>query len=44
MISSFLLFSKTGLWGRFFAILANVSKAERYEIPESEKAVPKVTF
>ncbi|MDO9567396.1 MAG: LemA family protein [Candidatus Desulfaltia sp.] len=30
--------------GRFFAILANVSKAEYYEIPESEKAVPKVTF
>ena len=31
-------------FGRFFAILANVSKAEYYEIPESEKAVPKVTF
>ena len=30
--------------GRFFAILASVSKAEYYEIPESEKAVPKVTF
>ena len=31
-------------FGRFFAILASVSKAEYYEIPESEKAVPKVTF
>ncbi|MEA3417099.1 MAG: LemA family protein [Thermodesulfobacteriota bacterium] len=30
--------------GRFFAVLASVSKAEYYEIPESEKAVPKVTF
>jgi len=30
--------------GRFFAILASVSKAEYYEIPESEKAVPKVAF
>jgi LemA protein len=30
--------------GRFIAILASVSKAEYYEIPESEKAVPKVTF
>ena len=30
--------------GRFFATLASVSKAEYYEIPESEKAVPKVTF
>jgi LemA protein len=30
--------------GRFFATLAGVSKAEYYEIPESEKAVPKVAF
>jgi LemA protein len=30
--------------GRFFATLASVEKAEYYEIPESEKAVPKVTF
>jgi LemA protein len=30
--------------GRFFATLASVSKAEYYEIPESEKAVPKVAF
>ena len=31
-------------FGKFFAILASVEKAEYYEIPESEKAVPKVTF
>jgi len=30
--------------GRFFATLASVSKAEYYEIPESEKAVPNVAF
>ncbi len=30
--------------GRFFATLASVEKAEYYEIPESEKAVPKVAF
>lgn len=30
--------------GKFFATLASVSKAEYYEIPESEKAVPKVAF
>jgi LemA protein len=30
--------------GRFFATLAGVSKAEYYEIPESEKAAPKVAF
>jgi len=30
--------------GRFYAAFANVSKAEYYEIPEAEKAVPKVTF
>lgn len=30
--------------GRFFATLASVSKAEYYEIPESEKAAPKVAF
>ena len=30
--------------GRFFATLASVSKAEYYEIPELEKAVPKVAF
>ncbi len=31
-------------FGKFFAVLASVEKAEYYEIPESEKAVPKVTF
>ena len=31
-------------FGRFFAAFANVSKAEYYEIPEGEKAVPKVKF
>ena len=30
--------------GRFFATLASVSKAEYYEIPESEKTAPKVAF
>jgi len=30
--------------GRFFATLASVEKAEYYEIPELEKAVPKVAF
>ena len=30
--------------GRFFALFANVSRAEYYEIPEGEKAVPKVKF
>ncbi len=31
-------------FGRFFAAFANVSKAEYYEIPEGEKAAPKVKF
>ncbi|MDY6790100.1 MAG: LemA family protein [Thermodesulfobacteriota bacterium] len=31
-------------FGRFFAAFANVSKAEYYEIPEAEKAAPKVKF
>ena len=31
-------------FGKFFAVLASVEKAEYYEIPESEKAAPKVTF
>jgi len=31
-------------FGRFFAAFASVSKAEYYEIPEGEKAVPKVKF
>ena len=31
-------------FGRFFASFASVSKAEYYEIPEGEKAVPKVKF
>ena len=31
-------------FGRFFAAFASVSKAEYYEIPEAEKAVPKVKF
>ena len=30
--------------GRFYAMLAGVSSAEYYEIPEAEKAVPKVKF
>ena len=30
--------------GRFYAMLAGVSSAEYYEIPEAEKAVPKVNF
>ncbi len=32
------------IFGRFYAAFANVSKAEYYEIPEGEKAVPKVKF
>jgi len=31
-------------FGRFFAAFANVSKAEYYEIPQGEKAAPKVKF
>jgi len=31
-------------FGRFFAAFASVSKAEYYEVPEGEKAVPKVKF
>jgi LemA protein len=31
-------------FGRFFAAFASVTKAEYYEIPEGEKAVPKVKF
>jgi LemA protein len=31
-------------FGRFYALLAGVSPAEYYEIPESEKAAPKVKF
>lgn len=31
-------------FGRFFAAFASVSKAEYYEIPEGEKAAPKVKF
>ncbi len=30
--------------GRFYSAFANVSKAEYYEIPDAEKAAPKVTF
>ncbi len=30
--------------GRFYAMFAGVSKAEYYEIPEAEKAVPQVKF
>ncbi|MCX5891245.1 MAG: LemA family protein [Deltaproteobacteria bacterium] len=32
------------VFGRFFAGLAGVSKAEYYQIPEAEKAAPKVKF
>ena len=31
-------------FGRLYAAIADVSKAEYYEIPEAEKAVPKVKF
>ena len=31
-------------FGRFYAMIASVSKAEYYEIPEAEKAAPKVKF
>lgn len=31
-------------FGRFYALLAGVSQAEYYEIPEAEKAAPKVKF
>ena len=31
-------------FGRFYALLAGVSPAEYYEIPESEKSAPKVKF
>jgi len=31
-------------FGRFFAAFASVSKAEYYEVPEGEKAAPKVKF
>lgn len=31
-------------FGRFYAVFAGVSKAEYYEVPEAEKAVPKVKF
>ena len=31
-------------FGRFFAAMAGVSNAEYYEIPEAEKAAPKVEF
>ena len=32
------------IFGRLYAMLAGVSPAEYYEIPEAEKAAPKVTF
>ena len=32
------------IFGRFYAILAGVSPADYYEIPEGEKAAPKVKF
>ena len=32
------------LFGRFYAMLAGVSSAEYYEIPEAEKAAPKIKF
>lgn len=32
------------VFGRFFAGIAGVSSAEYYEVPEGEKAVPKVKF
>jgi LemA protein len=31
-------------YGRFFAALAGVEKAEYYEVPEAEQEVPRVTF
>ncbi len=31
-------------FGRFFSVIAGVSKADYYEIPEAEKEVPKVKF
>jgi len=31
------------IFGRLYAMLAGVSPAEYYEIPEAEKAAPKVT-
>lgn len=36
-------FTRT-FFGRFFATMAGVEKAEYYEIPEGEKVVPKVSF
>ena len=32
------------VFGRFYAVLAGVSGAEYYEIPEAEKAAPKIKF
>ena len=32
------------VFGAFFAGLAGVTKAEYYQIPEAEKAAPKVKF
>lgn len=32
------------VFGRFYAMLAGVSSAEYYEIPEAEKAAPKIKF
>ena len=32
------------IFGRLYAMLASVSPAEYYEIPEAEKAAPKVKF
>jgi LemA protein len=32
------------VFGRFYAMLAGISQADYYEIPEGEKAVPKVKF
>jgi LemA protein len=32
------------VFGRFFAGLAGVTRAEYYEVPEPEKEVPKVKF
>ena len=32
------------IFGRFYAMLAGVSQADYYEIPEGEKAAPKVKF
>jgi LemA protein len=31
-------------FGRFFAVMAGISNAEYYEIPEAEKETPKVKF